>query len=66
MILFRTTRSVLGRTAQLQPENMNPGELIDKLQALQKENTNLQQLVCYLLQKNELLRREAWASRGER
>jgi hypothetical protein len=65
MIMFRTARTVLGAPLQLEPEEMSPRDFIDKLQALQKENKNLQQLVCYLLQKNELLRREAGASRGE-
>ena len=65
IMLFLEPRTVLGIPAQVEPRTINPGDLIDKLLALQQQNSDLQQLVCYLLQKNELLRMEAWGSGGE-
>jgi hypothetical protein len=39
--------------------------LIDRLRILEAENRDLQQLVCYLLQKNETLRMQIWRSCNE-
>jgi hypothetical protein len=32
------------------------GEILERLQLLEQENSDLQQLVCHLLQRNECLR----------
>ena len=36
------------------------GDLTDRLRTLERENRDLQLLVCYLLQKNEALRMRIW------
>ena len=41
MILFREPRTILGILAQVESGAINPGDLIDKLVALQQQNSEL-------------------------
>ena len=41
------------------------GEILERLQLLEQENSDLQQLVCHLLQKNEYMRMQLRRMREE-
>ena len=64
MILFQSTTAMFGMPTQVGADEIHSGDLIDRLQALEQQNSDLQQLVCDLLQKNQLLRLAAWRSHG--
>jgi hypothetical protein len=58
MILFRSTAVRHDFRAQPEAIGFQVDDLICRLQALQEEKNELQQLVCHLLQQDELLRLE--------
>lgn len=41
------------------------GKILERLQLLEQENSDLQQLVCHLLQKNECMRMQLWRMQQE-
>ncbi len=56
MIFSYSTLTALAAPVQGRVHAIQSGDWMDKLHALEKQNSRLQELVCYLLQKNEALR----------